>query len=398
MPHKTNCSLVHGGREPGPCKICGTDDHTKRYVHMCQKKDRLPAYYKYVKELHTIEDEDCICWKCDGKLTRDSCLLSDDVTPPAKRRSLEFSDGASNAPVFSGSISGSCSTFSDCASNAPNLCVSISGSCFLSSLHCDKSCSVTSVESHKFKTCFKTWDSSRQPLPDSSDVKVTLCEHHYREYQKCVRDINCCICDKSLKYSKKFVNISPDKHDHFNLYITEELNVEKKIESESMIVCLSCYRSYNVFSKSTNFTLIHAQSDGFLVDCLQEFDEIDLKSVDVTNIDLFCFRMILAEVLNKFLTYKPLLLQSLYSEYCGHVSKFCNSLNISLNVESENRIKHDIRWIFRMLKSCLGSALHYWVPESLNTGRMVYRVGTDFMRCAHSQLNGHKKVLMNFKL
>ncbi|CAC5377845.1 unnamed protein product [Mytilus coruscus] len=210
MPQKTNCSLVHSGREPGPCKICGTHDHTKRYVHMCQKKDRLPAYYKYVVEIHTIEDEDCICRKCDAKLTRDSRLLSD-------------------------------------------------------------------------------------------------------------------------------------------------------------------------------------YSDGFLVDCLQEFDEIDLKSVDVSNIDLFCFRMILAEVVNNFLTYKPLLLQSFNSEYCGHVSKLCNSLNFSLNVVSENRINHDIRWIFRMLKSCLGSALHNWVPESLNTGRMVYRVGTDFMLCAHSQLNGHKK-------
>ncbi|CAC5406554.1 unnamed protein product [Mytilus coruscus] len=370
MPHKTNCSLVHSGREPGPCKICGTHDHTKRYVHMCQKKDRLPAYYKYVKELHTIEDEDCICRKCDGKLTRDSCLLSDDVTPPAKRRSLEFSDSASNAPDFL-----------DLFQVHVPLSVIVQGY-FRSS--------PTSL-----RLALRLGTLLGQPLPDSSDVKVTLCEHHYREYQKCVRDINCCICDKSLKYSKKFVNISPDKHDHFNLYITEELNVEKKIESESMIVCLSCYRSYNVFSKSTNFTLIHAQSDGFLVDCLQEFDEIDLKSVDVTNIDLFCFRMILAEVVNKFLTYKPLLLQSLYSEYCGHVSKLCNSLNISLNVESENRIKHDIRWIFRMLKSCLGSALHYWVPESLNTGRMVYRVGTDFMRCAHSQLNGHKKLHFN---
>ncbi|CAG2187511.1 unnamed protein product [Mytilus edulis] len=44
-----------------------------------------------------------------------------------------------------------------------------------------------------------------------------------------------------------------------------------------------------------------------------------------------------------------------------------------------------------MLKSCSGSALHYWVPEGLKTGRMVNRVGTDFMRCAHSQLHGHKK-------
>ncbi|CAG2184537.1 unnamed protein product [Mytilus edulis] len=365
MPHITNCSLVHSGREPGPCKLCGTHDLTKRYVHMCQKKDRLPAYYEYVKEHHSIEDDDCICRKCDAKLTakftRDSRLVS------------------------------SCSTLSDCASVAQDPCVSISGSCFLSALHCDISCRVASVEPHKFKNCFKLWDSSKQPLPHSIDTKVTLCEHHYREYQKCVYDINCCICDKSLKYSKKFVNISPDKHDHFNLYIIEELNVEKEIDFESMIVCLSCYRSYNLFSKSTNFTLIHAQSDGFLVDCLQEFDEIDIKSVDVTNIDLFCFRMILAEVVNKFLTYKPLLLQSLYSEYCGHVSKLCNTLNISLNVDSENRARHDIRWIFKMLKSCLGSALHYWVPEGLKTGRMVYRVGTDFMRCAHSQLHGHKK-------
>ncbi|CAG2241472.1 unnamed protein product [Mytilus edulis] len=195
---------------------------------------------------------------------------------------------------------------------------------------------------------------------------------------------------ETINVNKEFVNISPDKHDHFNLYITEEFNVEKEIESESMIVCLSCYRSYNVFSKSTNFTLIHAQSDGFLVDCLQEFDEIDIKSVDVTNIDLFCFRMILAEVVNKFLTYKPLLLKSLYSEYCGQVSKLCNTLNISLNVDSENRTKHDIRWIFKILKSCSGSALHYWVPEGLKTGRMVNRVGTDFMRCAQSQLHGHK--------
>ncbi|CAG2204250.1 BCL6 [Mytilus edulis] len=265
MPHITNCSLVHSGTEPGPCELCGTHDHTKRFVHMCQKKDRLPAYYKYVKEHHSIEDEDCICRKCDAKLTRDSRLLSDDFTPPTKRRSLELCDSA------------------------------------------------------------------------------------------------------------------------------KELNVEKEIESESMIVCLSCYRSYNVFSKSTYFTLIHAQSDGFLVYCLQEFDEIDIKSVDVTNIDLFFFRMILAEVVNKFLTYKPLLLKSLYSEYCGQVSKLCNTLNISLNVDSENRTKHDIRWIFKMFKSCLGSALHYWVPEGLKTGRMVYRVGTDFMRCAHSQLHGHKK-------
>ncbi|CAC5366908.1 KRAB [Mytilus coruscus] len=181
MPQKTNCSLAHSGREPGPCKICGKHDHTKRYVHMCQKKDRLSAYYKYVVEHHTIEDDDCICRKCDAKLTRDSRLLSDDVRPPAKYRSLESSDSASNAP---------------------DLCVSISASCFLASLHCDKSCRVASVESHKFKTCFKTWDSSRQPLPDSIDVKVTLCEHHYTEYQKCVHDINCCIlvCDKSLKY------------------------------------------------------------------------------------------------------------------------------------------------------------------------------------------------------
>ncbi|CAC5409411.1 KRAB [Mytilus coruscus] len=116
MPQKTNCSLVHSGREPGPCKICGTHDHTKRHVHMCQKKDRLPAYYKYVVEHHTIEDDDCICRKCDAKLTRDSRLLRDDVRPPAKRRSLESSDSASNAPDLSGSISGSCS--SDCASSA----------------------------------------------------------------------------------------------------------------------------------------------------------------------------------------------------------------------------------------------------------------------------------------
>ncbi|CAC5358523.1 unnamed protein product [Mytilus coruscus] len=68
MPRKKNCDIVHEGRQSGPCVHCRLHERTDRYIHLVKKKESAPEFYTFVKQIYLIEDEGCICRKCELKL------------------------------------------------------------------------------------------------------------------------------------------------------------------------------------------------------------------------------------------------------------------------------------------------------------------------------------------
>lgn len=54
-----------------------------------------------------------------------------------------------------------------------------------------------------------------------------------------------------LANGKQF--LSEDKHDKFNVYIDEELNFDNKINSHSMVICLSFDTPFILYSKSEKY-------------------------------------------------------------------------------------------------------------------------------------------------
>jgi hypothetical protein len=89
-----------------------------------------------------------------------------------------------------------------------------------------------------------------------------------------------------LANGKQF--LSEDKHDKFNVYIDEELNFDNKINSHSMVICLSCYTPFILYSKSDKYE--------FLIECFEHFETIAPKTVDISSVDIFCFRLVFEKI------------------------------------------------------------------------------------------------------
>ncbi|CAC5358497.1 unnamed protein product [Mytilus coruscus] len=89
MQRKKNCDNVHEGRQSGPCVHCRLHERTDRYIHLVQKKESAPEFYTFAKQIYLIEDEGCICRKCEQKLIRkyeqqtQNQDIQDEATPTA---------------------------------------------------------------------------------------------------------------------------------------------------------------------------------------------------------------------------------------------------------------------------------------------------------------------------
>ena len=80
--------------------------------------------------------------------------------------------------------------------------------------------------------------------------------------------------------------LSEDKLCKFNadILVAEEFNFYNKIDSHSIVVFLSCYTPFNLYSKSDKYEQKYALLHAFLIECLEHFETIGSKSVDISTV------------------------------------------------------------------------------------------------------------------
>lgn len=201
-----------------------------------------------------------------------------------------------------------------------------------------------------------------------------------------------------LANGKQF--LSEDKHDKFNVYIDEELNFDNKINSHSMVICLSCYTPFILYSKSDKYEQKYALSErifdwmfrtfwnncsknswyqqcwyilfstclwkdcwnyifllhSFLYSSLYNRTTMIMSMCrfncstwqnEALHQQIFCFRLVFGIIFKNFSSYSSLFLQSVYSDYCDHVVK---------SIYRFKCMMHYIKCFF----GCLNQA---WVPQ-----------------------------------
>ncbi|CAC5406691.1 unnamed protein product [Mytilus coruscus] len=267
MPRKKNCDIVHEGRQSGPCVHCRLHERTDRYIHLVQKKESAPEFYTFVKQIYLIEDEGCICRKCELKLIRryEQQMLNQDIQD------------------------------------------------------------------------------------EGTPVKQQCVPHE-----------------------------CPPK----------ELKHETPDEDGKPVVCLSCYKAFNKYTKSYDQEKSRAKTDMYLTDCLSS---IEIMECNTSNIDTYCYQKILKYVVSSFLSYKPMLLSKVYNVYASEVDKAVKDFNLVVNDDRLRIEQHSATWLFTMLKSCLGPALVLHVAQSKKQIRMIYRLRINLIHCLHSTISDHHK-------
>ncbi|CAC5360340.1 unnamed protein product [Mytilus coruscus] len=197
---------------------------------------------------------------------------------------------------------------------------------------------------------------------------------------------NCCICERSTTKLKR-VNVE-DRLQLFKVYLKEELQHETPDEDGKPIVCLSCYKAFNKYTKSDDQEKSRAKTDMYLTDCLSS---IEIMECNISNIDTYCYQNILKYVVSSFLSYKPLLLSKVYNVYVSEVEKAVKDFNLVVNDDRLRIVQYCPTWLFTMLKSCLGPALVLHAGQSKTQGRMIYRLETNLIQCLHSTISDHHK-------
>ena len=382
MPREKNCSLVHKGTDPGPCISCGKDDITHRYIHLVQKQQSAANLYSFVKQFYPLfKDTDCICRKCETKLlreftkTQDHETLEIDEASPAKKQDLK----SQPAVLLENE---------DTHDQDKELCfLSAHEKCVQDADH------TTSVNISSFQSCFKITINEQHILPELEYVTVSLCHLHYGQFKNFESSSECGICEKSTT-GKKTVSVS-NRLDMLNIFIKDELQMEKCIEIENAALCMTCYTAFNRFTRLDGSDLVAAKTGQYLTDRLKEYHD---EEPDFSNIDTYCFKIILKHVVENFLQYKPILLPQLYSEFKVQIDKAMKDFDISFSNSSQfGKIQHNANWLYRMLKSTLGPALQVYVPNR-KQGRMLYRLGTDLLQCLHSLLTNSQKEVEDLKI
>ncbi|CAC5358478.1 ZDHHC [Mytilus coruscus] len=111
--------------------------------------------------------------------------------------------------------------------------------------------------------------------------------------------------------------------------LKEELQHEIPDEDGKPIVCLSCYKAFNKYTKSDDQEKSRAKTDMYLTDCLSS---IEIMECNISNIDTYCYQNILKYVVSSFLSYKPLLLSKVYNVYASEVDKAVKDFNLMMTV------------------------------------------------------------------
>ncbi|CAG2204986.1 unnamed protein product [Mytilus edulis] len=186
--------------------------------------------------------------------------------------------------------------------------------------------------------------------------------------------------------SQTKVNVE-DRLQLFKVYLKEELQHETPDEDGKPIVCLSCYKAFNKYTKSDEQEKSRFKTDMYLTDCLSS---IEIMECNTRNIDTYCYRNILKYVVSSFLLYKPLLLSKVYNVYASEVDTV-KDFNLVVNDDRLRIVQHSATWLFTMLKSSLGPALVLHAAQSKKQGRMIYRLGTNLIQCLHSTISDHHK-------
>ncbi|CAG2204981.1 unnamed protein product [Mytilus edulis] len=342
MPRKKNCDIVHEGRQSGPCVHCRLHERTDRYIHLVQKKESAPEFYTFVKQIYLIEDEGCICRKCELKLIRSYDLqklnqdIQDEATP-VKQQCFSHECPPSKKKAL-------------CYLAKHNLCNS------------DEKLITTSVEIGPFETCFHVEFDKKNLQPGNEQVTLDICHIHYMYFKNYAARSNCSICERSTTKLKR-VNVE-DRLQLFKVYLKEELQHETPDEDGKPIVCLSCYKAFNKYTKSDEQEKSRAKTDMYLTDCLSS---IEIMECNTRNIDTYCYRNILKYVVSSFLLYKPLLLSKVYNVYASEVDKAVKDFNLVVNDDRLRIVQHSATWLFTMLKSSLGPALVLHVAQSKKT-------------------------------
>ncbi|CAC5419075.1 unnamed protein product [Mytilus coruscus] len=244
-----------------------------------KKKESAPEFYTFVKQIYLIEDEGCICRKCEQKLIRKYEQLT---------QNQDIQDEAT--PVKQQCVSHEC---------PPN----------------EKLITI-SVEIGLFETCFHVAFDKKYLQPGNEQVTIDICHIHYMHFKNYAARSNCCICERSTTKLKR-VNVE-DRLQLFKVYLKEELQHETPDEDGKPIVCLSCYKAFNKYTKSDDQEKSRAKTDMYLTDCLSS---IDIMECNISNIDTYCYQNILKYVVSSFLSYKPLLLSKVYNVYASEVEK-----------------------------------------------------------------------------
>ncbi|CAC5365794.1 unnamed protein product [Mytilus coruscus] len=243
--------------------------------------------------------------------------------------------------------------------------------CFLAKINLcntDEKLITTSVEIGPFETCFHVAFDKKYLQSGNEQLTIDIC--HIQSTTKLKR-----------------VNVE-DRLQLFKVYLKEELQHETPDEDGKPIVCLSCYKAFNKYTKSDDQEKSRAKTDMYLTDCLSS---IDIIECNISNIDTYCYQNILKYVVSSFLSYKPLLLSKVYNVYASEVDKAVLDFNLVVNDDRLRIVQHSATWLFTMLKSCLGPAIGLHVAQSKKQGRMIYRLGTKLLQCLHSTISDHHK-------
>ena len=343
MPRKKNCDIVHEGRPPGPCIHCGEHERSDRYTHLIQKKESFPDLYAFVKTAYKIEDEGCICRKCELLFSRKCdqnmhvCQDIEDAATPVKKQYVQHEGSA----IINKHL---CYLAKDILCNK------------------DEKLKTSSVDIGSFEKCFHIKFDKTFIQPGNEQVAIDLCHTHYMQFKNFAARSNCCICERSTT-KMKTVNVE-DRLGLLQLYITQELQNETLISEENHVLCLSCYKAFNNYTKSDEMEKSRSNTDEYLTDCLSV---IDVTKCDEINIDTYCYQKVLQDVISSFRSYKPLLLYKLHCNYVSEVDKAIDEFRLVVNEERLRAIQHRREWLFTMLKSSLGPALCVYTPPKKTT-------------------------------
>ncbi|CAC5358535.1 unnamed protein product [Mytilus coruscus] len=331
MPRKKNCDIVHEGRQSGPCVHCRLHERTDRYIHLVQKKESAPEFYTFVKQIYLIEDEGCICRKCELKLIRryEQQMLNQDIQDegiPVKQQCVPHECPPSKKKAL-------------CYLAKNNLC------------NTDEKLIITSVEIGPFETCFHVAFDKKYLQPGNEQVTLDICQIHYMHFKNYAARSNCCICERSTTKLKR-VNVE-DRLQLFKVYLKEELQHETPDEDGKPIVCLSCYKAFNKYTKSDDQEKSRAKTDMYLTDCLSS---IEIMECNISNIDTYCYQNILKYVVSGFLSYKPLLLSKVYNVYASEVDKAVKDFNLVVNNDRLRIVQHSATWLFYNVEILSGTS------------------------------------------
>ncbi|CAC5358518.1 unnamed protein product [Mytilus coruscus] len=279
-------------------------ERTDRYIHLVPKKESAPEFYTFVKQIYLIEDEGCICRKCEQKLIRKY---------EQQTQNQDIQDEAT--PVKQQCVPQEC---------PPN-----------------EKLITTSVETGPFETCFHVAFDIKYLQPGNEQLTIDICHIHYMHFKNYAARSNCCICERSTTKLKR-VNVE-DRLQLFKVYLKEELQHETPDEDGKPIVCLSCYKAFNKYTKSDDQEKSRAKTDMYLTDCLSS---IDIMECNISNTDTYCYQNILKYVVSSFLSYKPLLLSKVYNVYASEVDKAVKDFNLVVTDDRLRIVQHSATWLF----------------------------------------------------